>query len=451
MSSTTPCELSMAHQLKTLDGATPLTSPTDGPSAQTPTTPSTNGFGIPKQPEHPTLVRYSEDYPKLNSELQIAFGDAMANGPFVTSTRYKKVNVLLLSWEPDFDELKVKEEVDRLKAVFENRYKFEVQSTQLKRHEFVKAQNQINKIVADWVYDYGHTNTLLIVYFAGHGRPGKKPGELEMNGRQARNDILREHLDSVIWNKTEPLLSSTHADVLQIFDCCYAGNLGPVRGPAHVMEYLAATSANTTTKCPGDKSFTNALIWALNKFADEKRRFTTSDLLSRIDQDAPHFPREQHPVLIKRSESQSELIVLDPTAGVSNSAEPVKVGSDVDSRGREVLTLKLVLETRPDAKDVRAFGNDLICLVSKKDLRVNRIMWGGIQPANQPLVAAAYKWKSVLERKLSRPSHGLRLPEDATATQLIHEMEDRVVDEVLAREGHSEGLTGPPSRKRARQ
>lgn len=34
----------------------------------------------------------------------------------------------------------------------------------------------------------------------------------------------------VIWNHTEGLLNDTHADILVIFDCCYAGDLGRFGG-----------------------------------------------------------------------------------------------------------------------------------------------------------------------------------------------------------------------------
>ena len=154
----------------------------------------------------------------------------MAAGDYVTSTRYKKVCVLLLSWEPAFDDLEVQDEVNELGKVFKEIYNFDVESKHIMKDQNKKAQVQINKIVANWVDEKDAPKRLFIVYFAGHGRPGSTEGDLQIMGKTRPNDNVRAHLDMVIWNRTEQFLQDTHADVLQIFDCCYAGDLGPVRG-----------------------------------------------------------------------------------------------------------------------------------------------------------------------------------------------------------------------------
>jgi hypothetical protein len=38
-------------------------------------------------------------------------------------------------------------------------------------------QIQVQKILVDFVYEHDDENTLLIVYYAGHGVPGKLEGE----------------------------------------------------------------------------------------------------------------------------------------------------------------------------------------------------------------------------------------------------------------------------------
>jgi hypothetical protein len=44
------------------------------------------------------------------------------------------------------------------------------------------AQAQVNRHLAEFVDDYDDTNTLLIIYYAGHGRPGNDPGVLKLSG-----------------------------------------------------------------------------------------------------------------------------------------------------------------------------------------------------------------------------------------------------------------------------
>lgn len=44
------------------------------------------------------------------------------------------------------------------------------------------AQAQVNRYLADFVDDYDDANTLLIIYYAGHGRPGNVRGTLKLTG-----------------------------------------------------------------------------------------------------------------------------------------------------------------------------------------------------------------------------------------------------------------------------
>ena len=85
--------------------------------------------------------------------------------------------------------------------------------------------------VAQFVMKEDGVNTLLILYYAGHGTPGPRPGALKLSGHliynQAfGNDLLMtfrkltwtEEPHEVIWNYVEASLQCTRADVLEIFD-----------------------------------------------------------------------------------------------------------------------------------------------------------------------------------------------------------------------------------------
>ena len=121
------------------------------------------------------------------------------------------------------------QEVDELKDVFQNTFHYDVLHERLRNSQDKPTQQLVNKIVANWVYKCDKKKSLLIVYFAGHGRPGDKPGDLEIAGKRSLTEIQKAQ-NKVTWNCAEGNLLNTFADVLQIFDCCYAGSLGH-RGP----------------------------------------------------------------------------------------------------------------------------------------------------------------------------------------------------------------------------
>ena len=242
---------------------------------------------------------------------------------------------------------------------------------------------------------------LLIVYYAGHGTPGHSPGSLELQPGYATQDDAKGRLNKIIWNRTENLLQDTRADVLEIFDCCYAGSLGIRSPPTHSFEYLAGTGPNQTAKCPGPNSFTSALIWALQQLVNERECFTTQQLMHKIKKDAPEFPRDQTPVLSKRgNQNTANCIILQP---ISRSTEPVpltrpgRTGSQdtgaTEGPTPEVLTLKFIFKSRPAIPVVQELGKVLMDVMMEHDFKVRRIMWGGLHSwARLSLAEAAQRF-----------------------------------------------------------
>lgn len=93
---------------------------------------------------------------------------------------HRKTAVLLLAWDASIDELGVKDEVKELEGVFKNIYNYTV------RTEYIKPtphpQHQVSVFLANFVFEFDGKDTLLIVYYAGHGSPGNSlpgsPGDL---------------------------------------------------------------------------------------------------------------------------------------------------------------------------------------------------------------------------------------------------------------------------------
>lgn len=129
-----------------------------------------------------SIVDYELDEQKNDSALRILWSKIMDDGPYKNPSTYRKVEALFLCWAKNSDDLATKEEVNRLKSVFEGRFHYHVQVEQLDNFIEQKLQVRINSIVAVFVEKHDAPNTLLIVYYAGHGRPGTSYGSLELFG-----------------------------------------------------------------------------------------------------------------------------------------------------------------------------------------------------------------------------------------------------------------------------
>ena len=118
-----------------------------------------------------------------DAEYQVLWNNTMDRGPYGYPSKYDKVTVLLLGWAQSCNDLKTKEEVNALKSVFEKRFRYDTTTEFLDNNKQQRLQVQLNGKVAAFVDANDGPNTLLIVYYAGHGRPGKVHGDLEMFGQ----------------------------------------------------------------------------------------------------------------------------------------------------------------------------------------------------------------------------------------------------------------------------
>ncbi|MCJ1383053.1 hypothetical protein MMC17_006166 [Xylographa soralifera] len=365
-----------------------------------------------------SIVHYEDEIEQLNSSYQVTWSKVMEEGQYKASSLYESAAVLLLSWDEDLDDMKVKGEVDRLAKVFKDIFSYDIHNITLKAHTGKTAQSQINFVVAKFVSDEDRPKRLLIVYYAGHGTPGHMPGHLELYGKSTPRMVQGE-LNKVIWNRAEDLLQETQADVLEIFDCCYAGNLGNVRSPpTRAFEYLAATAPGATTRSPGPESFTSALIWALKALVAEGRPFTTQQLVNKIKNGgAPGFPNNQKPVLSKRGEKNSAgYIMLEPIRKDVDRLALIRARSlsgSHDMGAAVLLNLKFMFESRPSEAQVEILGKALNDAMQNEGIRVSRIMWGGLHSWPRFMMAeAARKFASFRYHNSGGSSATLLLPAD---------------------------------------
>lgn len=92
---------------------------------------------------------------------------------------------------------------------------------------------------------------------------------------------------------------------------------------SYVFEYLAACRKDELTPCPGDDSFTSALIWALEGLQDEGKPFNSKTLLERV-REAPELPRDQSPILFERLDITNEHIWINSLNRINFQPEDLK-------------------------------------------------------------------------------------------------------------------------------
>jgi len=275
--------------------------------------------------------------------------------------------------------------------------------------------------LADFMRRNTGDDTLLIIYYAGHGLVNSKvnPGQLELAGSMSPGQQVPKA--SVIWNwagtpppflslfpnidpTTEPMLQATDAHVLEIFDACYAGDLGQltVRGGfcPKSFEFIAAASGASTTPGPGETSFTHALIWALKWFhnARNKRpKFTINDLVDKI-RECPTFPKDQRPAVFPRNTGRIERIVLTPLPKDRDCIEPqrLKANNNIQSAVKRChLQLNLIFEQCPRDDHIEVLI-ELMRQGKVKGLEISRVSWLGLRPdpANEAVRSFEEIWRS---------------------------------------------------------
>ena len=128
----------------------------------------------------PPVVPYDSREEIEDSQYQVVWSKVMSKGRYPCSGLYKKIEVLMLRWADKYDNLSISGEFDRLKDVFKTHFNYNVTVELLEKG--AQLQVTLNLIIAKWAKEHNTSETLLVVYYAGHGKPGVVPGELRFQG-----------------------------------------------------------------------------------------------------------------------------------------------------------------------------------------------------------------------------------------------------------------------------
>lgn len=232
---------------------------------------------------------------RVNSDVAIrqAF-DQAAGIALQSSYQYEEVNVLIVRWEDPLDiRLRCGAEVEKLEKLLVDKFRYSVKVLKLNHKTPPQIQLDIGINMLLQHHDGPHRTHLLIVYYTGHGVVSDDsfkiaPDAIYSENAAAMSNPLHYEVD---WNQaTTNLKHKARADVLMIVDSCFAGVItkGSVK-QMRTLEALLATGRKGLAISPGPRSFTTALIEALEETLrsdDEVTRtqFNTVSLRLRINE-----------------------------------------------------------------------------------------------------------------------------------------------------------------------
>ena len=196
-------------------------------------------------------------------------------------------------------------------------------------------------------------------------------------------------------------------------------------------EYLAASTSGYTPS-PGEKSFTSALIWALEKLAAPESSsraassslpmFTTSKL-AKVVREAPRFPKDQHPSLTARDPDAYRHIVLAPLPREGDPAAlPPVYEDDEDEHFRpQFLSLTFQFLSDQDDEDLQKLASNLRQFkLQHKDLRGVQLggIWSGVGGTRPP---PRHRFRQVVDKiMVTRRPHRLSETSNTSPSSPYH-------------------------------
>ncbi|KAI9679697.1 MAG: Phosphatidylinositol-4-phosphate 5-kinase [Bathelium mastoideum] len=292
--------------------------------------------------------------------------------PIVETVRHAKTVVLALYWE-ETDMEGLVQEVRDLETVLKAKFAAEFRTCAISSKSVHPPESQVSHAIGNFYFDFEGQNALYVVYYAGHGWEDESPegdGGLKLGGSTAQK-AMKNPNNALIWDNAEERLQGKNADILLVFDCCHAGLLrreSRDRG-CHTFEFLGACEKGQTTPPPGYTSFTRALIWALERMAEEHPRgFSTLQLKNKISK-YEHFStdKKQHLSLSLRERltSRRHIFITPRTSTPSSVPSPVETEERTDhSTPGEWLDFRLYFNRYQLPEDIRKLADDFTEFVS---------------------------------------------------------------------------------------
>lgn len=214
-----------------------------------------------------TKAKYHmEDIGEFAKNLEESATKAFPNR--LRTSRYTKVQVLLLHWESD--DLFVLPEVQDLGKCLDEIYHFGIE------YYTIPVENshlELMMKIGLYLKQFEDPETLLVVYYGGHARIDES--------RQSTWCATRERDSAWLqWSAIQTLLERSSSDVLILLDCCAGAASATFPNGQSVTETISASSWDAIAPDPGRYSFTSALIEVLSDW--EHRIFSAAMLHAEV-------------------------------------------------------------------------------------------------------------------------------------------------------------------------
>jgi len=177
--------------------------------------------------------------------------------------------------------------------------------------------------------------------------------------------------------------------------------------PTRSFEYLAACKHNEMTHPPGPKSFTRALIWAMETLVKTRKEFSTHELQVQIGK-APKFPKIQQVEVFDRGEPFYQRLVLAPLPQPHSMGLNSANGHVAERKPQNFFDLRFWYSDDIDEAEVEEVANIFKKLILDKKIGANRIAWIRYDVV-QHLKSIVDKWRRLPSRKSMSKSPGLNL------------------------------------------
>ncbi|KAK0624106.1 hypothetical protein B0T14DRAFT_428332 [Immersiella caudata] len=186
---------------------------------------------------------------------------------------YKKVKVLMMSWEND--DLEVETEMKPLASVFQGLYQFD---TETWRIPLKRSGAELSRKIANVVRTEGQQGNLIIFYYGGHAKANEHVAgrPIWFANRSTNSPFVRSSL-----MHTE--LDKASCDILLLYDCPHAVQPGePFAGKGMIQTLAASPLDASTTTTDTHQSFTPSLVQELAHAAHSSEPLSVVELHRRI-------------------------------------------------------------------------------------------------------------------------------------------------------------------------
>ncbi|KAI1135032.1 hypothetical protein F5Y05DRAFT_190187 [Hypoxylon sp. FL0543] len=191
---------------------------------------------------------------------------------------YSEVHVLMITWQEN-NNASMHKEISRLRNIFEDGFAYTIHDLEI---PLSKSDLTMRSKIDHFILNYGHEDNLLIVYYAGHARPGVYSGEppiwysMDSTGNESTFDTA--HIQPILARA-----ENDSPDVLLIYDCCHSAharrtNNKPTRA---LVECLFAGGSEARVPTAGPDSFTAALTQELGIALNSPTPWSVADLHRR--------------------------------------------------------------------------------------------------------------------------------------------------------------------------